>query len=356
MLHPRMISDLCRFPMWLIDELNFSKDGSVSINGWALADRDDLMTGEIAMNGRKPDVFHRVHSPAIANVFRWHGNTEMAGYRAVFHNVEPDKEELLRFSYRGRWTKDAFNQWQDIYFPLRAWLDRAYIEPVGARMGRTQGSTKFLAYVMYGTTAASMLNAAAITYFGKSLNDFNSICDWGCGCGRLIQAIRRIAPSASLSGIDIDVDNIDWCSRNIDYAKFTHVPLLPPTPFPDAHFDLLYGISVFTHLTREAFEFWRDELHRLVRPGGAVLVTVNRGASLVRAGNEELVLRTIATGFDDSSPDQALRDKIGDNQYYRGTFMMTSEVHNILGARFRIRDIIPQASGTSQDLVVCERL
>ena len=85
-------------------------------------------------------------------------------------------------------------------------------------------------------------------------------------------------------------------------------------------------------------------------------MTVNRGASLVRLGNEALMQRTIESGFDDTGQDPALKDKIDDNKYYRGTYMMTSELKRIFGTRFRIRDIIPQASGSSQDLVVCERI
>ena len=107
-----------------------------------------------------------------------------------------------------------------------------------------------------------MLNEALQTYFGKSLADFRNICDWGCGCGRLIQAVHKVNPNLDLTGIDIDRDNIDWCQRNLPYAQFCDVPLFPPTAFADGQFDLLFGISVFTHLTRRAFEAWRDELQQ----------------------------------------------------------------------------------------------
>ena len=66
--------------------------------------------------------------------------------------------------------------------------------------------------------------------------------------------------------------------------------------------------------------------------------------------------RTIESGFDDAGHDPALKGKIEDDRYYRGTYLMTREVRQIFGTRFRIRDILPQASGASQDLVVCERL
>ena len=241
MLHPRVTRDLCRFPKWLLDDLVFAPDRSLTATGWALPYHGDLMVGEIAMNGQKPDTFQRTASQAIANLFRWDDNTELAGFRVTFRNVVPNSAGYLRFSYRGRWTLDSFNRWQDIHFPLQAWLERSYIEPDPPRMIRTQGSAKFLAHVMYGATVACMLNEATETYFGKSLADFTSICDWGCGCGRLIQAIHHLAPGANLTGIDIDRDNIEWCEQNLKYAQFHDVPLFPPTKFADGQFDLLFG-------------------------------------------------------------------------------------------------------------------
>ncbi len=63
MLHPRVIRDLCRFPMWLVDGIQINKDRWVAVNGWALPNRGDLSIGEISMNGRSPGVFERTSSP-----------------------------------------------------------------------------------------------------------------------------------------------------------------------------------------------------------------------------------------------------------------------------------------------------
>ena len=278
----------------------------------------------------------------------------MSRYRANFHNVDMNAD-LLQFSYTGRWTGDPFNRWQDIFFPLRSWREKVYIEPDAARLVRTQGNEAFVRYVMYGATIANIINDAVLTYFGKHLSQFCSICDWGCGCARVIQAIHQIAPSANITGLDIDSDNIDWCEDSIKYATFATVPLFPPTQIPDGQFDLLYGISVLTRLTRKAFDAWCDELRRIVRPGGTILVTINRGAALVRTGHEGLITRAMHSGFDDAVVDKALDGKIADAEYYRSTYLSTSEAMRIFGTRFRVREILRQANGTSQDLVVCER-
>jgi SAM-dependent methyltransferase len=50
----------------------------------------------------------------------------------------------------------------------------------------------------------------------------------------------------------------------------------PPLAFEDASFDLIYAFSVFSHLNEETGISWINDFARLVRPGGAVMVTTHR--------------------------------------------------------------------------------
>jgi hypothetical protein len=85
------------------------------------------------------------------------------------------------------------------------------------------------------------------------------------------------------------------------------------------------------------------------------LVTVHGGAALARLSNEELIRKTLDNGFNDESLDPILNQHISDRSYYRGTFLTLAEARRLFGRRFIVRDILPQASATQQDLVVCER-
>jgi len=49
----------------------------------------------------------------------------------------------------------------------------------------------------------------------------------------------------------------------------------PPLAFRDDSFDLVYALSVFTHLTADLQLAWRDELRRVLKPGGRLLVTTH---------------------------------------------------------------------------------
>ena len=46
----------------------------------------------------------------------------------------------------------------------------------------------------------------------------------------------------------------------------------PPLPFPNEHFDLIWAVSVFTHLTAHWAD-WLVELHRLLTPDGRLVAT-----------------------------------------------------------------------------------
>jgi SAM-dependent methyltransferase len=68
---------------------------------------------------------------------------------------------------------------------------------------------------------------------------------------------------------------VDWCRENLAFARFEVNRLEPPLTFADESFDLVYALSVFTHLTDELQLAWRDELRRVLRPGGRLLLTTH---------------------------------------------------------------------------------
>lgn len=54
---------------------------------------------------------------------------------------------------------------------------------------------------------------------GVSPADFDSILDFGCGCGRVIRRWRSITP-AVLYGTDYNPQLVEWCRHNLPFAKF----------------------------------------------------------------------------------------------------------------------------------------
>ncbi len=98
--------------------------------------------------------------------------------------------------------------------------------------------------------------------------------DFGCGCGRVIRHLKdRIA--ADWYGSDLNPRLANWCRDNLRFATFSTNGLEPPLAFDDGRFDLVYAISVLTHLDERLQDLWLAELRRILAPGGALLVTTH---------------------------------------------------------------------------------
>jgi SAM-dependent methyltransferase len=100
-----------------------------------------------------------------------------------------------------------------------------------------------------------------------------SILDFGCGCGRVTRYWADF--NGSVAGSDVSLKAVDWCRENLGFASFLHNGLAPGLDTGDNEFDLVYALSVFTHLPEELQLAWARELERVVKPGGFLLLTVH---------------------------------------------------------------------------------
>lgn len=116
---------------------------------------------------------------------------------------------------------------------------------------------------------------AALLQANSQLLDFHSILDFGCGCGRTLTWLARQFPDAKFYGTDVDREAIDWCRSHLPLVEWQVNTALPPLAYGQSAFDLVYGISVFTHLDADHQERWLAELARILRPGGILLLTVH---------------------------------------------------------------------------------
>jgi len=99
------------------------------------------------------------------------------------------------------------------------------------------------------------------------------ILDFGCGAGRTLRHFAAEATEAEVWGCDIDERSIAWLTKHLcpPFHAFLNGPE-PPLNQPSASFDLIWGISVFTHLT-DSWSRWLVELHRLLTPNGLLYLT-----------------------------------------------------------------------------------
>ena len=106
------------------------------------------------------------------------------------------------------------------------------------------------------------------------LDELESVLDFGCGCGRVTRYWSDFAGSRQRQRREHERDRL--VPRQPRVRELRAEPRsTPPLDFDDESFDLVYALSVFTHLTAELQLAWRDELLRVLRPGGLLLLTTH---------------------------------------------------------------------------------
>ncbi len=109
----------------------------------------------------------------------------------------------------------------------------------------------------------------------KTLKDCD-ILDWGCGPGRVVRHLPTvIGNGCRYYGSDYNGAYVDWCSKNISGITFRKNELDPPLKFDARSFDVIYGISIFTHLSEEKHIAWFAELLRVLKPNGIMMITTH---------------------------------------------------------------------------------
>lgn len=99
------------------------------------------------------------------------------------------------------------------------------------------------------------------------------VLDFGCGAGRVLREFLPEAASGEFWGCDLHAPTIAWLDEHLSPPLRFYVNDQIRMPHPDGHFDLIYAISVFTHITHD----WSArllELHRILKPDGFLLATI----------------------------------------------------------------------------------
>jgi SAM-dependent methyltransferase len=215
---------------------------------------------------------------------------------------------------------------------------------------RVHGSLNKSSYLQVGTTVAQNVKDLC-RIAGRDFDSFTDILDFGSGCGRVIQNLRDRPASSTLYATDIDPDLVDWGKKNLGDIQWSLNNFAPPLPFNDGSFDLIYCISVFTHLDENFQHEWLQELQRIAKQGATLILTVHG----------EYATRRLDLSYRDEihkrgfmyipGPTGKLKlDGLPD--FYQTTYHTREYVYNQWSTYFDIVDYVERGINNHQDAVI----
>jgi SAM-dependent methyltransferase len=126
-------------------------------------------------------------------------------------------------------------------------------------------------------------NAEEIIDTIRPLTDLSTpgkhILDWGCGPARVVRHLPALlSHNHFIYGTDYNKKYIDWCRSHLTDISFTANDLHPPLPFVAGLFDVIYSVSILTHLSEQSHHEWINEMQRVLKPGGILVISTQGNA------------------------------------------------------------------------------
>jgi SAM-dependent methyltransferase len=162
-----------------------------------------------------------------------------------------------------------------------------------------------------GLTNAIQISSKAASHkcpFKKA----SRVLDFGCGTSRILRYMVELLPGPAYYASEVFVENINWGRQAFPEVNYLHQNNLPPLDIKDCSFDIIYAYSIFTHYEEELHKKWLAELHRLLKPGGILILTVHGETILGRCEKEEDI--RIAMSFGDRNY-QEIKNKFYSHGY-----------------------------------------
>lgn len=123
-------------------------------------------------------------------------------------------------------------------------------------------------------------------YAAKPFTAIDGVLDFGVGCGRVLKWFAKNLEPSRCHGVDVRQACIAWLQEHYP-GTYSRCSTNPPLPFPDDSFDLVYALSVFSHLNLDSNRKWLAELVRVCRPDGRIILSTHGAFTLFVIMNSE---------------------------------------------------------------------
>lgn len=124
---------------------------------------------------------------------------------------------------------------------------------------------------------------------GYEIPDGAAVLDFGASSGRVVRALQAWRPDVRWMGCDPNSGAMAWAHEHLPGIRFFESPGRPPLPLDDGELDAAFAISIWSHFDAEPARLWLAEMHRVVKPGGMLLITTHGWDTLAQLVRRDLM-------------------------------------------------------------------
>lgn len=333
---------------WMVDDVAFENQRMIA-KGWIISTFHPIDSARMVVNDTQ-SVKPLLHAdPDLQELFA--ELPENTCYRFVL-DISLPESGFISLKYLPSGSSDGAVVDSTMWCILHP--DEEQIIPGGSNIFRVIGSSNDFAYKIGGATVANRIDQYVRRIRAKPVSEIGKILDWGCGCGRVTRYLQKLG-CQSLYGVDVDEANVNWSMTHLPGINFSISQLLPPLPFEQGTFDLIIGVSIFTHLREGTQDAWLQELARVLKPDGLAIVTVMTQNQAALQGATSAFLTTIRRdGFVVTDDNNQLR--LGDDaeNYYVNVYHSIEYIFEKWQREFQVVDVV-EFLGAHQDAIVLRR-
>ena len=258
---------------WCLDHLEIS-NSEIILSGWVVPQNGDWDSVKFFINEKPCEVELKMDRSDLLEVFPFWNGVKEIGFKIRLEKKSLDpNQEIVVLSRSPNSTETKYSNY---YFPI----NEEFYKNLPSAYLRTQvhGSDSISSYVLEGYSNYKKIKLLLKQHLKLNKSIFGPILDWGCGSGRVC---KYFSDKDQIYGVDINKEGINWCLENIS-SNFSVSQLVPPLHFENNYFGAIYGVSILTHLSLEDQRLWIEELIRITRPGGIIILSYHGLNSLIR--------------------------------------------------------------------------
>ena len=126
-----------------------------------------------------------------------------------------------------------------------------------------------------GTLYYADLVIEAMFRNGRNIEKNKNYLDFGSSSGRVVRVLKAAYPESNWFGCDPITEAIEWAKENLPGINFSNSSQIPPLPYNDNQFSMVFAISIWSHFSEKAAITWFEEINRIIEPRGLLIFSTH---------------------------------------------------------------------------------